>query len=204
MTLSSEEIQQPRSPSELVAFVEAVRVRATEDTETRTAGHLRIGNYKQFFDEIVPLARFAQHAYPADHTIKPILGNQGYDAEVRDARGKLVDRIEIANPIDGKSIAETGLELVQHGIGGFRLGDPGDEVEDLIPIIARTAAKKAIKDYSDATVVFNVSGFPPFQGFEARHEEQIARIRQTLADAGFKAKRVFVLLPSGSVERIDA
>jgi len=74
----------------------------------------------------------------------------------------------------------------------------------LIPIIARTAAKKAVKDYSDATVVFNVSGFPPFKGFEVRHKEQIGRIRQTLSDSGFRAKRVFVMLPSGAVERIDA
>lgn len=204
MPPSREDIQQPRSPSQLVAFVESIRAKADVDAEERTSGHLRSGYYKEFFDEVVPLAKFAVCAYPEDHTVQPILGNQGYDAEVRDVHGKVVDRVEIANPIDGKAVAETGQELVEFGIGGFRVGDPGDDVEELIPIIARTAAKKAVKDYSDATVVFNVSGFPPFKGFEARYKEQIGRIRQTLSDAGFRAKRVFVMLPSGAVERIDA
>lgn len=160
MILTEDQIQQPRSPSELVEFVKAVRAWADMDIKARRSGHLRIRYFKEFFDEIVPLSNFAHHIYSDDHKVKPILGNQGYDAEVRDAQGHLIDRIEIANPIDGKSIAKTGQELVKYGIGGFRAGDPGEELEDLIPIIAYTAAKKAQKDYSDVTVVFNVSGFP--------------------------------------------
>jgi len=39
---------------------------------------------------------------------------------------------------------------------------------------------------------------------EDRHEDQVARIRGTLAGAGFKAKRVFVMLPTGAIQRVDA
>ena len=204
MPLSRDEIQLPRSPRELTAFVEQVRATAASNEEERKAGHLRIGYYKEFFDEVVPLAKFAANAYPGDHTVTPIMGSQGYDAEVRDTSGTLVDRVEIANPIDGRVVAQAGRELAALGIGGLRITDPGEEVEELIPIIARTAAKKAAKDYSDCTLVFNLAACPPFSGFEERHEAQIARIRVALAEAGFKAKRVFVLLPSGAVERIDA
>lgn len=203
MPLSRVEIQQPRSPRELTAFVEQVRATAAASDEERKAGHLRNGYYKEFFDEVVPLAKFAAYAYPEDHTVTPILGSQGYDAEVRDANGTLVDYIEIANPIDGRTVAQTGRELAEFGIGGLRVDDPGADVEELIPIIARTAAKKAAKDYSDCTVVFNVSANPPFSGFEGRHQDQVARIRSTLAEAGFKARRVFVMLPSGAIERVD-
>lgn len=202
MPLSHDEIQQPRSPSALAAFVEQVRATAAANDEERKAGHLRIGYYKEFFDEVVPLAKFAAYAYPEDHTVTPIMGSQGYDAEVRDTNGTLVDHVEIANPIDGRVVAQTGRELAEFGIGGFRVDDPGEDVEELIPIIARTAAKKAAKDYSDCTVVFNVSACPPFSGFEERHDNQVARIRRTLAEAGFRAKRVFVMLPSGAVERV--
>lgn len=204
MPLSRAQIQQPRTPSQLVAFVESVRAVAAADPEECAAGHLRRGYYKEFFDEVVPLAKFVVHVYPENYTVTPILCNQGYDAEVRDEHGNPFDRIEIANPFDGSAVAATGRELAQFGIGGFRVNDPGDDAEDLIPIIARTAAKKATKDYSDATVVFNVSGFSRFPGFEARHDEQVSHIREVLSTAGFKAKRVFVMLPSGSVERIDA
>jgi hypothetical protein len=203
LTLSAEEIQQPRTPGELLAFVESVRARADDDKEFRSAGHFRHGYFKVFFDEIVPLSRFAERIYPADYTVCPILGNQGYDAEVRDSQGKLVDRVEIANPVDGRAITIAGQQLVEHGITDVQVGDPGDDLEAMIPIILHTATKKAIKDYSDATVVFNVTACPAFKGFEGRHEEQIFRIRSALSAAGFLAKHVFVMLPSGAVERID-
>lgn len=173
------------------------------DPLEREAGSSRRGYYKEFLDEVVPLARFAAQVYDESYTIQPVVGNQGYDAIVRAPDGGIVDKIEIANPIDGATVAETAREVAQRGIGGFRVGDPGDEVEDLIPIIERVAKKKATKDYSDATVVFNVSALPPFKGFEARHEEQVSRIREVLSRAGFTAKRVFILHPPERLERID-
>lgn len=203
MPLSQDDLEQPRTPRELQAFVESVRERARTDADLRMAGHLRTGYLKEYFDEIEPLARFAAAYYPDNYTVCPVLGNQGFDAEVFDAEGRLVERVEIANPIDGQSIAEAGRELAKRGVGGLCVGEPGDDLEELMPIIARTASKKAIKDYSDATVVFNVSTYPSFEGFEERHEEQVARIRSTLAQAGFRAKRVFVMLPSGLVEQLD-
>jgi hypothetical protein len=204
VTLSAAEIQQPRLPGELVAFVESVRACAEEDRELRLAGHLRHGYLKEFFDEIVPLSRFAARIYPGDYTVCPILGNQGYDAEVRDAQGNLVDRVEIANPIDGRAVAIAGRQLAERGITDVQVGEPGDDLESVIPIILHTASKKAITDYSDATLVFNVAAFPAFEGFAERHEEQLARVRGALSAAGFRAKRVFVMLPSGAVERVDA
>ena len=204
MPLSAEEIQEPRTPDELVAFVESVRERAKTDSALRTAGHLRTGYLKEYFDEVVPLSMFAKVAYPSNYRVCPVLGNQGYDAEIFDEQGRLFERVEIANPVDGQSIAEAGRELAKHGIGGFRAGDPGDDLEDLIPVIERTALKKSVKDYSDATVVFNVSAFSAFKGFESRHEAQLERIRSALATTGFRAKRVYVIFPTGKVERVDA
>ncbi|WP_395791907.1 hypothetical protein [Aquimonas sp.] len=204
MPLSPEEIQQPRTPQELLAFVESVRERAKTDDELRTAGHLRRGYLKEFFDEIVPLAKFAAAVYPESCKVSPVLGNQGFDAEVHDAEGRLLERVEIANPIDGSARASIGRELAESGIGGLRVGDPGDDFEELIPIIERTASKKALKDYSDAVVVFNVSACPAFKGFEARQEEQAERVRSTLSSMGFRAKRVFIMFPSGGVDRVDA
>jgi hypothetical protein len=199
MTLSKKEIEQPRTPEELVAFVESVRARAIEDEELRNAGHLRQGYLKEFFDEVVPLSRAASYLYPADYTLCPILGNQGYDAEVRDPHGKLVDHVEIANPIDGKTVADAGQQLVERGFTDVQVGNPGDDLEALMPILFQTASKKAMKDYSDSTVIFNVSALPAFEGFEDRYENQVARIRRELSSEGFRAKRVVVLLPSGQV-----
>lgn len=204
MSLSAEEIQQPRTPRELVVFVESVRERAKIDEDLQLAGHLRSGFLKEFFDEIVPLSRFAAAVYPESYKVSPVLGNQGFDAEVHDAEGRLVERVEIANLVDGRSIAEAGRELAQSGVSGLRVGDPGDDFEGLFQIIECTASKKALRDYSDATVVFNVNACPAFRGFEDRHEEQTNRVRKALTARGFRARRVFIMLPSGSVERVDA
>lgn len=203
MTLSPHDIQKPRSPKDLLAFVEAVRQVAATDTELAEAGHLRSGYLKEFFDEIVPLAKAASKIYPEDHTVCPILGNQGYDAEVRDSLGALVDRVEIANVVDGRSVAEMRRELAESSISTFRVETPGDDLEDLMGILERTVAKKAVKDYSDSTVVFNVSAYPAFSGFEKQHAEQVARIKRILSGVAFRAKRVYVVLPSGDVERVD-
>lgn len=202
MLLTREEIQQPRTPSELKAFVDSVWERAKTDNELQMAGHYRSGYLKEFFDEIVPLSRFADAVYPADYRISPVLGNQGFDAEVRNAEGLFIERVEIANPVNGSSMAEAREELVRFGIGGLRIGNPGDDLEELIPIIERTVSKKSRKDYSDSAVVFNISACPVFDGFEDRYREQEKRIKGSLVAAGLIAKRVFVMLPTGNVEEI--
>lgn len=192
----------PRTPVELSAFVESIRLRAQRDSKERELGHLKKGCYKQFFDEVVPLARFAHRMYPPEYTVTPKLGNQGYDAEIHDPRGNLVERVEMANPIDGKETASIARELVKQGYGGFRAGDPGDDVEEHISIIAQVAKKKAIKDYSDATVVFKVNGSKPFEGFEKRFSEQLVAISAAISSAGLNAKRVFLLLPIGCIPEV--
>jgi hypothetical protein len=204
MPLSRDQIQKPRSPGELTAFVEQVLATVNANKEERKAGQLRVGYFKEFFDEIVPLAKFAAATYPKNYSITPIMGSQGYDAEVRDITGTLVERVEIANPIDGQAVARTGRELAELGRGGFRVGNPNADLEELLPFVASTAKNKAAKDYSDCTVVFNITAAPPFLGSEAHHEVLIGRIKGKLTEVGFKAKRVFVILPSGVVCRVDA
>lgn len=200
MPLTPEDIQSPRSPRELHDFVESIRERSKTDPQLRKAGHLRKGFLKEYFDEIVPLSRCATAIYPGTVKIRPVLGNQGYDAEVYDEKGELIERVEIANPIDGQEVAQTGRELAARGYGGIKVEDAGDDIERLIPIIADTARKKSKIDYSDATVVFNISGLPPMHGFESRFRDQIARIKEALCSTPFDARRVFVMLPDGSVE----
>jgi hypothetical protein len=201
--LSSEDIERPRSPRELAEFVEQFTAAVRADSCKLRAGNSRSGYYKQFLDEIVPLARFALHAYDDSYTIQPILGNQGFDAIVRDCNSRIVDRVEIANPIDGATVAATAREVAERGYGGIRVTDPGNYIDDLIPIIERVARNKATKDYSDTTVVFNVSALPPIAGFEDRHEEQIDTIRKVLIRVGFNAKRVYLLHPPYRLDRID-
>ncbi len=202
MALSPEDIAKPRSPRGLFNFVEQVIASVRADLAELHVGNARCGYYKEFLDEVVPLACFAFQYYDDAHTVQPILGNQGFDAMIRNESGHIVDKVEIANAIDGAIVSAIAREVAQNGYGGLTVGNPGDDLEALIPIIERVAKKKAMKDYSGITIVFNIASTTPFEGFEARHSEQLERIKNILISAGFRAKRVFMILPSRTIEQI--
>lgn len=204
MALSPENIVKPRSPRDLCNFVEQVIASVRADLAELHLGNARRGYYKEFLDEVIPLACFASQFYDNSHTVEPIFGNQGFDAVIRNESGHIVDKVEIVNAIDGANVSAVAKEVAQTGYGGLIVSDPGDDLEMLIPIIERVAKKKAIKDYSGITVVFNIASTTPFEGFESRHIEQLQRIKDILILAGFRAKRVFIILPSRTIEQISA
>ena len=47
----------------------------------------RKGYYKEFLDKVEPLCNFAEVAYPKAFKVKPVIGNQGFDATVFDSDG---------------------------------------------------------------------------------------------------------------------
>ena len=203
MLITPQQIQERRAPKALRQFAEDVRVAVRADRSEFESGMQRRGVYKKFLDEIEPLSQFAVLAYPDTNLVEPVLGNQGYDAVVYGADGQIVDRIELTKPFDGAIAAEDAREVLESGIGAFRVGEPGHDIEDLIPIIERTCRDKAQNDYSDATLVFVIPALPPFSGFEARYEEQLRRIKTSLASTSYRAKRVFMFVPPLRLERVD-
>lgn len=155
---------------------------------------LKMGLYKEFLDELVPLSCFAVLAYPDDHTVELVLGNQPFDAVVRDSHGEVVDHIELTTPQDGQSEAADRKLVAGRGFGGVSVGRPGDDLEALIPHVLSTACAKALKDYGDSTLVIAIAPLPPFEGFETRYDEILDRLRACLSDVDFKAKCVYLLL----------
>lgn len=200
--ITSQKIQMRRSPRELRRFAEDVREAVKKDRAEFELGMQKCGLYKEFLDEIEPLSYFAILQYPNTHSVEPVLGNQGYDAVIYDADGQIVDRVELTKPYDGATAATDAREVIKHGFGGIRVHDPGDETEVLLPIIERTCRSKAQKDYSDATLVFVIPALPPLSGFEDRFEAQLSRIKASLASPTYRAKRVFMLVPPGTLERV--
>jgi hypothetical protein len=59
----------------------------------------------------MPLGSFSVWAYPENYKIKPILGNQGYDALVYNDKGQEVDRVEITRPHDGADSSNVMLHF---------------------------------------------------------------------------------------------
>ncbi|HBR16494.1 MAG TPA: hypothetical protein DD725_02630 [Deltaproteobacteria bacterium] len=83
--ITKEDIEKPRTPRGLRQFVCYRKEKVRALTAARHTAIQRKGIYNIFIKEIVPLSIFALKAYPNTYSVQPILGNQGYDAIVRDS-----------------------------------------------------------------------------------------------------------------------
>jgi hypothetical protein len=204
MMLTESELQRRRSPADLRAFAERVVEWVRSSRDEFANGMTRRGLYKEFLDEILPLSHFAVVAYPSTYSVEPVLGNQGYDVMVYDDAGSEVDRLELTRPHDGRASAEDARLVVRDGIGAFRIGDPGSEIEELLPHVLQTARAKAQKDYGGCTLVIVLGIQPPIAGFEAVHEARVQQIVSGVSEIHFRARRVVLFVPPNRIVAIGA
>jgi len=202
MTPTPEQIQVRRTPSELRAFAQECIAKGNANPEELRKAYLRKGLYKEIRDEFLPMARCVHHLYSDAHTVQPVLGNQGFDAEVFDQRGERVDRLELTVPRDGALEAAEAQKLVAEGMGFVRVTDD-DALDSLVARLIETCKKKAIKDYSDATLIVAMNWLEATlnvddEDKEAFHKNVVAH----MSAITFKAKRVF--LYDGALDRMSA
>lgn len=197
--ISSEEIEQRRSPVELREFVCEVQQNVKSDDVERYRGIQKKDVYKLFVDEIIPLSYFAIFQYPDSYKILPVIGNQGYDALVFDENGKEVERVEITIPHNGAAMAEDARLIVKNGYGqihitGEHTGLKDKSLNDITPHVLDACKKKSEKDYSDCVLVIAISPNPPFPSHEIGYEEQIGILVQQIKNIKFNARQVFLLI----------
>jgi len=192
--ISEADLQKPRSPSALRAYVQAMKDTVRQDSEEFKRGLLKAGRYKQFLDELVPLSCFAVLAYPEDWTVRLFLGNQPYDAIVYDSAGDEVDRVELTVPQDGRDEAEDRRLVASRGFSRVAIGHAGDDLAALFPIVLRTCQAKARKDYSNCTLVVAIEPLTPLEGFEPAFNDLVGRLVGEMRAIQFQAKRVYLLL----------
>lgn len=197
--LTDEDIDQPRTPSELRAFVEAVTEEVNTDETERHKGIMKTGVYKRYIEEVLPLSYYAGIEYSDQYRIQPVKGNQGYDANVFNSAGNLVERIEITSPQDGRAEAEDARLLVERGYGEAHVYGSDEQIDQLRPHITATGLKKSQKDYSDATLVIVLDLLALPEPLRARQDEAIATLAADLSGIPFKARRVRLFIPPDRV-----
>lgn len=201
--ITSSEIELPRSPSGLRDFVEQYKREIQADTHERHLAIKKVGLHKQILEELIPLGCFAKLRYDDSYTVHVVLGNQGYDAEVYDKAGEVVDYIEITIPHNGKAKADDAKLVVGRGYGQTHVGEQGDDFEALFPHVLSTCRDKALKDYGGCTLVVAIEPMPPFDPFDARYEQKIKALVCKIAQIKFKAKKVFLLVLPDRVFDVD-
>lgn len=192
--ITADEIQQPRTPTELREFVASKRALIEANAEALRSGILKEGIYKEFVDEIMPLGRCAFAIYSDECRIRPILGNQGYDAEVLDAAGNVVDKIEVTAPKFGAEDAADARLVVSRGGGKMHVWDDDSQpLAALCPLIVSVAQKKAEKDYSDCTLlIVAATKFPPHESEKPAISKIADCLVKELQKISFRAKRVLL------------
>jgi len=203
--ITKEDIEIERTPSELRQFVTTVKSKINNCEQERHKGMLKEGIYKVFIDEIIPLSLFCIKIYPDNYKISPKLGNQGYDAIVKDENGKIFEYVEITAPHDGRKAANVAKLAVKNGIALSTLRDynSGSDLIDMFLIIMEVCKKKAKKDYSDCSLVIVIDFSPPFEEEKTKYVQLVKELEKKILKMKFNVKKIYLLItPLDMVEKI--
>ena len=196
--ITKENIEIGRTPSELREFVTAEKSKINNCEEERHKGMLMKGIYKVFLDEIIPLSLFCLKIYPDNYNISPKLGNQGYDAIVKEENGKIFEYVEITTPYDGRKAANVAKLAVKNGIALNTLRDynSGSDLIDMFSIIMDVCKKKAKKDYSDCSLVIVIDFSPPFEGEKTKYKykQLVKELEKKILKMKFNVKKIYLLI----------
>ena len=203
--ITKEDIETERTPKELRQFVTTKKFKVNKCIKERHRGMLKKGIYKVFVDEIIPLSLFCLKIYLNNYKILPKLGNQGYDAIVKDENGKIFEYVEITAPHDGCKAANVAKLAVKNGIALNTLRDynSGSDLKDMFSIIMEICKKKAKKDYSDCSLVIVIDFSPPFEEEKTKYLQSVKELEKKILKMKFNVKKIYLLIiPLDMVKKI--
>lgn len=112
------DIEQPRTQSELRAWIDKFHREFGQTKEGKRAIRLKAGALvKQFKEEIWPLGLFADAFYNGrtDLFFQNVIGNQSYDALIVHANGRVLHHLQITQALDGHQDNLRMLHLETYG-----------------------------------------------------------------------------------------
>ena len=172
------------------------------DEIEQARGILKLGVYKRFLEEVVPLNVFAEEKY---RTLPCQTGRR--QPRTRRAGARLIrdgdwSHREITSPHDGLAEAENARLIVSRGYGEAEVHGSGGEIDELRPYVMKTCADKALKDHSDCTLVIVLEVLPLPESMGASRDENLRVLMCDLEKIPFKAKRVRVLVLPDTVVKL--
>jgi hypothetical protein len=193
--ITNEQIERRRTVAEIRQFVAEVRVAVESDPDEIQKALKKVGLYKMFVDEVMPLALAADHICHCTDYLEPVCGNQGHDVVIYDAMGNFKSKIEIAKPYKGDVNAEDVKLLDQRGFGNIKIHNIGEGLTEIAAHILATAKKKALKDYSDCILLLVGAMAPPFDCELAPLEKAADLLKIELQSIRYNAKKVVLVVP---------
>jgi hypothetical protein len=221
--LTTEDYSRRRTPPELAAWVSAICDEYSKSQDAKEFARLRKGLSKQFFEEARPLSLLATRLYGdcSEVWCQPILGNQAFDAVIKDCRDKSAATIylECTCAVDGyadhlrmKVLNEKGHVSAYGHVtveGTIHTGqritiDGGAMSRDELRIHSESLLVKALQSKADKHYGNSHWLCVEFDDWIwLRNAEDAATIKASLADCASHLKldfaKVFVLGSSGEL-----
>lgn len=198
--ISKEDLQKPRTPSELKQYREQIFAMIRQDKEIIKAARLRQGLYKNLIEEFYPFSMYCDHKYRgADVSCEIVIGKQGYDGIIKDRSGGEIEYVEITWPIDGHKEKAAMRLLNDRGYTNIEVQDVDydSERQAIINRIIEKARDKALKDYTfnvTSSLIILIDIYPHFFLDNPHHQKELDNLIVQLRHIPFKVKSVYLIL----------
>ena len=195
MIITHSDLEVPRKPSKLRAYVCYLFARIGAVEIEKYAARLWKGPYKYLIREVYPLSIFCVWRFPEDDVlVKPCIGNQGYDGEIIHQPSGIIIRVEIGWPIDGERKKQEARDLNEKGRSKSHVWDH-DEGKTLVSTrVLETLKKKASNDYSGCFLLIVLNLWPEFFMDTPRDRADFDELINDMRSVPAKAKAVYVIL----------
>ena len=119
--LTSKTYIEPRTPKQLYSWIELIKSEAAKTKHEKNQSNLHEGLYKQLMEELYPISCYCSNIYEDREgvSIMPVLGNQNFDAIIRDNDKNIEYNIEVTCSIDGYDRRLRMEHFVQYGTTSF-------------------------------------------------------------------------------------
>ena len=195
MIITHSDIEVPRKPSELRAYVSDLFTRIGAVEAEKYAARLWKGPYKYLIREVYPLSIFCVWRFPEDDVlVKPCIGNQGHDAEIIHLPSKAITRVEIGWPIDGEQEKQDARDLNEKGGSDIHIVDHDEGKKIVSARILETLSNKASNDYSDCFLLIVLNLWPDFFMDTPRDRTDYDELINDMRSVPAKAKAVYAVL----------
>ncbi|WP_214874622.1 hypothetical protein [Exiguobacterium sp. CH10] len=194
------DLSEYRTPTEMKSYFEEVIQALKDDRMALEISRLRIGKFKEFQEEFVPAYVFSLSPYfPKDAKAKVIIGNQNYDFVLLYPNGT-EEKFEVSSYINGPREVEIARALNEHGMWSSRLKSYEQLKKQATTYIEETKKnmlKKSKKDYTHASLLFEVSTFEFSVIFHNEFDTSLLDLANFMYDTPFKAKHVYLIIQNG-------
>lgn len=188
------DLEEPRTISEMEAYYNKIIDTVRENRELIQLCRIRKGRFKEFFEEYVPLYKFAKSEYGRKNCMYNIvIGNQQYDGVMRGPCG--CRKIEISKYKDGYAQNMIAKDLNENGAALTPGGDVEKSLDKYISNFMRCVCKKKEKNYIDTDIVFVVDASETWPYlFEFNIDEFINRLIQGISEIFQESAGVYLLI----------